>query len=79
MKIRNTVILLFIFAVLAGYVYIVEVKQHSKKEKAEEQAKEVFTIPKDSVVALQFHNTNGNFLLKKVNTGFQNKSKSNAN
>ena len=67
MKIRNTVILLFIFAVLAGYVYIVEVKQHSKREKAEEQAKEVFTIPKDSVVALQFHNANGNFLLKKVN------------
>ncbi|MCW8960249.1 MAG: DUF4340 domain-containing protein [Ignavibacteriaceae bacterium] len=67
MKIRNTVILLFVFAVLAGYVYIVEVKQHSKKEKAEEQAKQVFTIPKDSVDVLQFHNINGSFFLKKVN------------
>jgi hypothetical protein len=71
MKIRNTVILLFIFVVLAGYVYIVEVKQHSKKEKAEEKAKKVFTMPKDSVNTLKIRNANGEFLLKKVDQDWE--------
>lgn len=67
MNIRNTLILLIIFAVLAGYVYFIEVKRQSEKEKIEEQSNKLFSLVKDSISVLDFRNSNGDFVVKKIN------------
>ncbi len=71
MKFKNTLILFLVLVVLGGYVYVVEVKQHEKKEKIEQQAKDIFSFKKDSVEVIDIRNSNGNFVIKKVQDEWQ--------
>ena len=66
MKLRNTILLFIIFAVLAGYVYLVEFKKHEKDEEAKEEEKKVFTFEKDSINTIYFSNFNGKFTVKRI-------------
>ncbi len=66
MKMRNTLILFVILLGLALYVYLVEIKQHEKKEIAEKESKKLFTLVQDSLEALRFRNTHGSFALKRI-------------
>lgn len=65
MKMRNTLILLVVFLLLGGYVYIVEFKQHEKKEAEKEKQEKIFPFAKDSIVRLQVHNKYGTFVFQK--------------
>jgi hypothetical protein len=55
-----------IFACLAVYVYLVEVKKHAKDEELKKSSKKLFTLVKDSIEVLKFRNENGFFHLQKV-------------
>jgi hypothetical protein len=66
MKLRNTIILFVLFASLALYVYLVEVKKHAKDEEFKKSSKKIFTLAKDSIEVLKFRNQNGFFHLQKV-------------
>lgn len=66
MKIRNTLVLMGVFIVLAGYVYFVEVKQYEEEQQQKEFAKQVFNFNKDSLAVLKFRNNNGSFTLEKI-------------
>jgi len=66
MKLRNTLFLFILFAALGIYVYLVEFKQHEKKQEAEQESKKLFSMVKDSIEAFSFHNVNGRFTVKRI-------------
>ena len=65
MKFRNTIILLVVFLLLGGYVYIVEIKQHEKKKAEKEKQEKIFPFAKDSIIQLQVKNKHGTFVFEK--------------
>ncbi|NOX37131.1 MAG: DUF4340 domain-containing protein [Calditrichaeota bacterium] len=71
MKFKQTLFLLVAFIFLAGYVYIVEVKQHKKKEEEKKRAEQVFHFEKDSVKILQVRNQYGTFRFEKRGESWQ--------
>lgn len=66
MKLRNTLILFIVFVLLGGYVYLVEVKQHKKKEAEKALSEKVFRFERDSVKAVELTNKYGHFVIKKI-------------
>ena len=52
MKWRNTILVLIVFALLAGYVYFFEMRKKEPETTPEEEEKIVFQIPQDDVVEL---------------------------
>lgn len=66
MNLRNTLVLLAILLGLSAYVYFVEVKQHQKEEKAQEEADKLFSLVKDSIESVTFANPNGTITVKKI-------------
>ncbi len=65
MKFKQTLFLFVAFIVLAGYVYIVEVKQYKKKEEEKKRAEQIFHFEKDSVKTLVVRNQYGTFRFQK--------------
>ena len=66
MNLKKMIILFLAFVLLAGYVYIVEFKQHDKKEAARAEELKVLPYPADSVLAMSFINGNGQFKVKRI-------------
>ncbi len=66
MKFKNTLLLLLVFVVLGAYYWIVEVKQHDKKEEIKKESEKVVDIPTDSVDVIQLKNQYGAFEIKKI-------------
>ncbi|RMF56188.1 MAG: DUF4340 domain-containing protein [Calditrichaeota bacterium] len=58
---QSTFIILAIFIAMAGYIYLVEVKQTERKEKEKEEATRVFHINADSLSEIRIRNTHGEF------------------
>ena len=52
MKLRHTLILVVVFALLAGYVYFFEIKTEKGEEKEEPKTTQVFDLVADDVVEL---------------------------
>jgi len=69
MKLRNTLILVAIFALLAGYVYFVEMQKPAEDTQAKEKEKYVFTLGKDDVSTLQVKDGDKSVYLVKDSAG----------
>lgn len=69
MRLRNTLILVAIFALLAGYVYFVEMQKPAEDTQAKEKEKYVFTLGKDDVNTLQVKDGDKSVYLVKDSAG----------
>jgi len=69
MKLRNTLILVAIFALLAGYVYFVEMQKPAEDTQAKEKEKYVFTLVMDDVSTLQVKDGDKSVYLVKDSAG----------
>ncbi len=67
----TTYILLAIGILLAGYIYLVEIKQKSETEQKKEAARRLFHFTEDSVQTVEIINRNGEFQFQKEDTGWQ--------
>ncbi len=67
MKMKNTLILLVLFAVLSGYVYMVEIKGAKEKKATEEASKKLFHFVTDSLTEVVLHNDYGDFTFVRRN------------
>lgn len=69
MRLRNTLILVAIFALLGGYVYFVEMQKPVEDTQAKEKEKYVFTLGKDDINTLQVKDGDKSVYLVKDSAG----------
>jgi hypothetical protein len=65
-KLRHTLILVVVFALLAGYVYFFEIKTEKGEEKEEPKTTQVFDLVADDVVELTVKGSEGTARLSRV-------------
>ncbi|RMG62299.1 MAG: DUF4340 domain-containing protein [Calditrichaeota bacterium] len=71
MKGRNLLLMFLVFILLGGYVYLVEIKQHEKKQKAEEAAAKLFDFVKDSLATVEIVKAKDHIVVAKTESGWK--------
>lgn len=71
MKLKNTLILFLIMAVLGGYVYFYEIKGGEEREQIEKLEEQLFNFEKDSVKAIEIRSIFNQFYFSKSDDGWK--------